>query len=198
MELVHTEQEVGWLQTSPTTAKTYLCDEVPSIVIDKSHLLAGVFVFVFNEKHQVLLTKLRKRGWDMLGGKVEASDRESTKNVVDLIKITAQREVYEESKVLIDTATEKNFVLLGIRHFCPIEQGGGSNSNGKEFYFAYYMVPGSGIQKIDEFVEEPTPNGAIERGWFAKEDAEKMDKVAMHSHFYEKSLRILEGGKQQQ
>jgi len=48
----------------PSKVTTCLCDELPRI--DPKYIL-GSFGFVFDSEKRILLTKLKKRGWDIPG-----------------------------------------------------------------------------------------------------------------------------------
>ena len=49
----------------PNKITTCLCDKVPED-IDPKYIL-GAFGFIFDEEKKILLTNLRKRGWDIPG-----------------------------------------------------------------------------------------------------------------------------------
>jgi len=143
----------------PNKVNTYLTDVYPT---EDVNLIGGAWVFAFNVEGALLLTRLRIRGVDIPGGKVDPEERTKYKSVAELGQAVALRETYEESKVKV-----KNMKLLGYRTFvssCPPPPV-------QKFpfpvcHFLYYYAD---VEQEDEFVEEPQPNGSVAR-LFLKEE----------------------------
>ncbi|MGE5223898.1 MAG: NUDIX hydrolase [Omnitrophica WOR_2 bacterium] len=92
--LLKTNSKIPWMPAN-SEARLYLTDEMPPV-----DLCGTAFAFAFIED-RMLMTRLVKRGWDIPGGKIEAS--ESPEQAVI-------RETIEETNVVL-----KPLELVGVQ-----------------------------------------------------------------------------------
>lgn len=164
----------------PNSVRTIISADYPTTDLG---LIAGAWVFCFDEHNQLLFTKLRIRGIDIPGGKVEPEERIQFSDVHKLGTETALRETFEETKV-----NAKDLQLIGWRHFhSDGEPPTVSKFPFPDCYFLYYYGT---VGSLAEFVEEPQPNGSIARLFLNEEDSVKEPKIQDHLNLYKRALQL--------
>jgi len=170
----------------PNKVSTMVTNRYPT---DDVAVIGGAWSFTFNSEGKFLMTRLRKRGVDIPGGKVEPEEREAASrkkmDVDEVGKQTAIRETHEETKVKI-----KNLQLVW-RKFtsegepAPLPPGQHRALPFPLCYFLYYYAE---VDVVEEFVEEMTPNGAVERLFLSEENACNEPKTQMHKYLFEEAV----------
>jgi len=167
----------------PNKVETYITNQYPT---EDRTLIGGSWVFCFNSQGEILMSRLRIRGKDLPGGKVDPPERNADVSLDILGKKTAVRETYEETKV-----KTKNLKLIGWRSF---HSDGKPPENPKfSFPLCYFLYYYAEIDQLDTFVEEPQPNGAVERLFLAEELARKEPMIEMHKFLYQEALDNFNG-----
>jgi 8-oxo-dGTP pyrophosphatase MutT (NUDIX family) len=153
----------------PGEGRLYLTDEVPARA-----QCASAFGFVFVDE-RILLTRLRRRGWDIPGGVIEPGETPEA---------AAVRETWEE------TCTQVKVVeLLGIQEletFAPKpEPYRWPYPISIQLYYRCRLVEWQPFVVNDE---------SIERGLFAPSEARGLATIQHHAPLYEAGLQRVRGG----
>jgi 8-oxo-dGTP pyrophosphatase MutT (NUDIX family) len=162
-KLVKVNREVSWLP-KPNEARQYITDELPPLEICRT-----AFCFAFNGEN-VLLTRLKKRDWDIPGGKIDAGETPQQ---------AAIREALEEAFVqieIIGLIGTQELELLG----ASPENLGWKNSLSVQVYFLCR------IQKLLPFRKNKESS---ERGFFSPDHAREIPTMKNHEEIYEEALR---------
>lgn len=161
--LVRTNEEISWL-SKPHQGRVYITDELPA-----RELWGTVFGFVFN-KDKILLIRLKKRGWDIPGGKIDAGETPAQAVV---------REVREEACALVQVEE-----LIGIQELELL----GPKPEGHRWP---YPINTQIFFKCRLETLEPFRKNAesSERGFFSPSEALLVPTMVNHEELYEEALR---------
>jgi 8-oxo-dGTP diphosphatase len=165
--LVRTKTDIPWLP-QPHEARLYLTDEPPPSSICGS---AFGFVFVGDE---VLLTRLRKRDWDIPGGVIEPGETPEA---------AAVREVWEETGARVEIVAlvgTQELELLGPK---PERYRWPYPISVQVFYLC----------RLVELAPFAPNDETAERGFFAPDAARAVPTMVNHDLVYEAALRAAQG-----
>jgi len=160
----------------PNYLETFITTDLPNLATT-----FGSFCFIFDDQNRLLLSHLKKRGWDLPGGKKEPQDEENTNSLFEALIKTAVRETYEETKVKV-----KDLQYIGYRlfHVDNLEQNGVKAFNHNDTYCLYFF---GRVDSLDNFEFETQENGAIERAFYNITDPEvlKLHPITHHISLWE-------------
>lgn len=162
-ELLRTDPHIPWMPPN-SEGRLYHTDELPA-----PGICGTAFAFAFQED-RMLLTRLKKRGWDIPGGHIEGDESPEQ---------AAVRETMEEAGVLVEPAQ-----LIGIQElevFGPLPRHGWSSPLSAQVFYLCRVV------EVLPFV--PTDE-ALERGFFAPVDIRAIPTITNHDLLYEIALRM--------
>lgn len=162
-KLIKINREIAWLP-KPSEGRLYITDELPPLEICRT-----AFCFAFNGEN-LLLTRLKKRDWDIPGGKIDAGETPQQ---------AALRETLEEAFVqveIMDLIGTQELELLGTSP----EKPGWQDPISVQVYFLCRIKKLLPFQKNKE---------STERGFFAPDDAREIPTMRNHEEIYEEALR---------
>lgn len=161
--LVRVRSDIEWLP-KPGEGRLYITDEMP-----EEQTCGSAFGFTFNGD-KVLLTQLRRRGWDIPGGVIDPGETAA---------LAAVREVWEETKARVELVE-----LIGIQE---LELFGPKPDRYKwpypisrQVYFLCRLVELAAFQEDDE---------TTGRAFFTPAEARLVPTMANHMEIYEEALR---------
>ena len=161
--LVRLNDNIPWL-SKPNQGRLYITDELPS-----KELWSAAFGFVFN-KDKVLLIRLKKRGWDIPGGKIDAGETPAQ---------TVIREIQEEASARVHVRE-----LVGIHE---LEFLGTKND---EYRWPYpvnaHIFFLCRLETLEPFHKN---SESSERGFFSPQEALLIPTMANYEELYEEALR---------
>jgi 8-oxo-dGTP diphosphatase len=161
--LVRTTENISWL-ANPNQARLYITDELPA-----KELWGTAFGFVFNQD-KILLIRLKKRGWDIPGGKIDAGETPAQAVV---------REVREEANARVQVVE-----LIGIQELELL----GPRPEGHRWP---YLINTQIFFKCRLETLEPFHKNteSSERGFFSPHEAMLVPTMVNHVELYEEALR---------
>jgi len=163
----HIIRDVNYLPF-PNYLETFITPDYPNI-----NDCFGSFCFIFDDQNRLLLSHLRKRGWDLPGGKRDLQDEEGCHTPHEIMLKCAIRETYEETKVNV-----KDLIKIGHRlfhHDGKKDEKVGINDK----YCVYYF---GRVQSLDEFTIESQENGSIDRKFYDINDPDILKMHAVEHH----------------
>lgn len=134
-------------------------------------LITSVFVLAF-KKDKLLLTNLRKRGWDIPGGHIELGETPD---------IAAHRELLEETGAKVGKLD-----FLGYEEISLL----GNKPEGYKYPYpnSYMIFYCAEIVSIEEYKENEESSGSE---MFSPEQARKINWVKENLELYDEALRII-------
>ena len=161
--LIKTDQSMPWLP-KPGECRLYITDELSA-----REQCSTAFGFVFVDEN-ILLTRLRKRDWDIPGGVIDPGETP---------EMAAVREVWEETSAKVEVVE-----LIGIQEI----EGFGPKPQGYRWPYpvsvqVYYLCRLIELCPFEENVE------SIERQFFNPEEARLVPTMQNHDLIYEECLR---------
>lgn len=160
--VVQIEHNIEWL-LKPNEGRWILTEHLPPL-----ELVSTAMVLAF-QGDRLLMTHLKKRGWDIPGGHVEAGEKPEE---------TLRREVIEETGVELGTLH-----VLGYQQLLILTQP--PPTYRYPFPVAYQLFYRAQVARLREFAETEETWG---RGFFAPDEAAKLPWIMHHRAFYEAAL----------
>ncbi len=164
-KLVKIDRAISWMPV-PSEGRLYITNEMPP-----REVCGSAFGFAF-DGNRVLLTRLKTRGWDIPGGRIEAGETPEQ---------AAIREVWEEARARV-----KIVELLGIQE---LEIMGPRPANHRWSYPLSVQV--YFLCEIEELLPFEGNAETGERGFFAPGEARGVPTMVNHAAIYEEALRRL-------
>ena len=161
--LLRTDPQIPWMPPN-SEGRLYHTDELPA-----PGVCGTAFAFAFQDD-RMLLTRLKKRGWDIPGGHIEGDESPER---------AAVRETIEEAGVVVEPVR-----LIGIQElevFGPLPRDGWSSPLSAQVFYLCRVI------EVLPFV--PTEE-ALDRGFFAPEDIRALPTITNHDLLYEIALRM--------
>jgi len=142
--------------------RLYHTDELPA-----PDICGTAFAFAFQED-RMLLTRLKKRGWDIPGGHIEGEETPDQ---------AAVRETMEEAGVLVEPVQ-----LIGIQElevFDPLPRDGWSSPLSAQVFY---------LCRVVELLPFAPTEEALDRGFFVPADIRAIPTITNHDLLYEIAL----------
>jgi 8-oxo-dGTP diphosphatase len=161
--IIKTDHSMPWLP-KPGECRLYITDELPA-----REQCSTAFGFVFADEN-ILLTRLRKRNWDIPGGVIDPGETPQA---------AAVREVWEETYARVEVVE-----LIGIQEI----EGFGPKPPGYRWPYpisvqVYFLCRLVELSPFEENVE------SIERQFFNPKEARLVPTMQNHDLIYEEGLR---------
>lgn len=167
--LLRVNNDLPWL-SKPSQGRLYLTDELPA-----QELWGTAFGFVFNED-KILLIRLKKRGWDLPGGRIDPGETPAQ---------AALREVREEACARVQIEE-----LIGIQEvelFGPKPEG-----HRWPYPVTTQIFFLCRLETLEPFHKN---SESSERRFFSPPDALLVPTMVNHLEIYEQALRRVRPGK---
>lgn len=161
-KLIATRRDVPWLP-KPSEGRLYLSDELPDLAI-----CSAAFGFAFHGEG-LLMVRLRKRGWDIPGGRIDPGETPAA---------AAVREVREEACARVEIIE-----LLGMqeleRYGPRLPEDRGPFPLSAQIYYLCRLV------KLEPF---SASKESRERSFIDPEDARQEPTMIYYAEIYEEAL----------
>ena len=159
--LLCTDPHIPWMPTN-SEGRLYHTDELPG-----PGICGTAFAFAFQDD-RMLLTRLKKRGWDIPGGHIEGNESPEQ---------AAVRETMEEAGVLVAPVQ-----LIGIQElevFGSLPRDGWSSPLSAQVFY---------LCKVVEILPFIATEEALERGFLAPAEILALPTITNHDLLYEIAL----------
>ena len=161
--LARINDNISWL-SNPNQGRLYITDELPA-----KELWGTAFGFVFS-KDKILLIRLKKRGWDIPGGKIDPGESPAQ---------TVVREVQEEASARVRVEE-----LIGIQELELF----GTRPDGMLWPHPvstqiFFLCQLETLEPFHKNIE------SSERGFFSPQEALLVPTMVNHEELYEEALR---------
>jgi 8-oxo-dGTP diphosphatase len=166
-QLLRTNQDIPWM-VKPSIGRLYITDELPP-----REVWGTAFGFAF-EGDRMLVTHLKRRGWDIPGGHIEVGETPEQATV---------REVWEETFAeveIVDLIGIQELEILGPR---PENHRYAYPVNTQIFFFCR-------VTRLAPFQEN---DESLERGFFSPDQMRELPMLINHDLLYEEALRRATG-----
>jgi len=164
--LIKTDHNIPWVP-QPGEGRLYITDELPA-----REQCSTAFGFIFVAE-RILLTRLRRRDWDILGGVIEPDEAAAA---------AAVREVWEETYAKVEILE-----LIGIQELetrAPKPEGyRWPYPKSVQVYYLGRLLDLCPFEVNDE---------SVERGFFTPEEARLLPTMKNHDLIYEEALRRIQ------
>jgi 8-oxo-dGTP diphosphatase len=162
-KLIKLSSASPWLPM-PREERLYITDEMPP-----AELCSSAFGIAFSD-NQVLLTRLKKKGWNFPGGRIDTGETPTQ---------AAVREVFEETWSRVEVVE-----LLGIQELEPLALGGDGQSPRPALTIQVFYL--CRVKELLPFIASPE---SIARALFNPADARILPTIKKYTGIYEEALR---------
>jgi 8-oxo-dGTP diphosphatase len=161
-KLIHIDRAIPWLP-QPGEGRLYVTDQLPPLALCRT-----AFGFAFNQQ-QILLTQLKRRGWDIPGGHIDPGETPQQATI---------REVWEETYAQVEIID-----LVGIQEleiFSPHPEQGWDLPLSIQVFFRVRILA---LAPFEGHFESSA------RKFFSPAEARCVLTMANHAGLYEEALR---------